>query len=254
MADVVTLHLWGVAPSRVPLALLRMAIDRPLLARQPATFTRLLGTGHGRLFTPQDADPTHWAVLATWEDRRAADDFDRSPTVTGWRRIAREELRLVLKPVSSRGRWAGHEPFSVDERARNGNQRNGNQRNGNQRNGNQATAGPVASITRARIRPTLLRRFNASVPAVASDLRDANGLLLGIGIGELPVGLQGTLSIWKDADSLQRFAYRGQPHAEAVRRTAELGWYSEELFARFTVLSAEGTHRGRPLTTAGAPR
>jgi hypothetical protein len=238
MTDVVTLHLWGVAPSRVPLALLRMATDRLLLARQPAGFTRLLGTGHGHRFTPRDADPTHWAVLATWQDRAAADAFDRSPTVTGWRRIAREELRLVLQPVSSRGRWAGREPFLVDDRARERSERT------------ERTEGPVASITRARIRPRLLRRFNATVPAVASDLHDADGLLLGIGIGELPIGLQGTLSVWQDAGSLSRFAYRGQPHAEAIRRTAELGWYSEELFARFRVLSAEGTYRGRPLMPA----
>jgi hypothetical protein len=237
MTDVVTLHLWGVAPSRVPLALIRMAVDRLLLAKQPARFTRLLGTGRGRRFTPRDADPTHWAVLATWQNRHEADAFERSPTVTGWRRIAREELRLVLQPVSSRGRWGGRDPFPVataraSERT-------------------EQADGPLASITRARIRPTLLRRFNDAVPTVAADLHDADGLLLGIGIGELPVGLQGTLSVWEDADSLRRFAYRGQPHAEAIRRTAELGWYSEELFARFRVLSAEGTHRGRPLTVTG---
>ncbi len=242
MTDVVTLHLWGVAPSRVPLALLRMATDRPLLANQPARFTRLLGTGRGRRFTPRDADPTHWAVLATWEDRCAADAFERSPTVTGWRRIAREELRLVLQPVSSRGRWAGRHPFRVEDPP------DRHEHTDSQHTDSRHTDGPVASITRARIRPTLLHRFNATVPAVASGLNDADGLLLGVGIGELPVGLQGTLTVWKDADSLRRFAYRGRPHAEAIRRTAELGWYSEELFARFRVLSAEGTHRGRSLT------
>jgi hypothetical protein len=79
---------------------------------------------------------------------------------------------------------------------------------------------------------------------VASALADHDGLLLALGIGEFPVGLQGTLSLWTSSAALERFAY-GQPaHREAVQTARRNGWYAEELFARFAVLSAEGTYRG----------
>ncbi|NJN33402.1 MAG: hypothetical protein HC817_03255 [Saprospiraceae bacterium] len=37
------------------------------------------------------------------------------------------------------------------------------------------------------------------------------------------------------------YAYKSPHHAEVVRKTRELGWYSEELFARFRVVDTEGS-------------
>jgi hypothetical protein len=79
---------------------------------------------------------------------------------------------------------------------------------------------------------------------VSADLRGRAGLRLAVGIGEAPVGLQGTFSVWESSRALRAFAY-GAAHAEVVRRTATEGWYAEELFARFAVLSAAGTVDGR---------
>jgi hypothetical protein len=83
------------------------------------------------------------------------------------------------------------------------------------------------------------------VPPVSADLHRVPGLRLAVGIGEAPVGLQGTFSLWQDGASLVDFAHRRHPHADVVRRTPVEGWYAEELFARFGVLSAEGTFEGR---------
>jgi hypothetical protein len=70
-----------------------------------------------------------------------------------------------------------------------------------------------------------------------------------MGIGELPVGLQGTFSLWRTAADLRAFAYQGVAHAAAIRRTSEKGWYAEELFARFGVVHASGSLDGKdPLT------
>jgi quinol monooxygenase YgiN len=222
---VVTLHVWGVRPAAVPLALARMALDRRLLKAQPARFTKLLGTGTGRTFTLRDADPRHWALLATWSSDADAAAFESSPTARGWRRLADERLLVRLRPMASRGLWSGRRPFG-DPAPR-------------------PVDGPVASITRARIRPTRARTFRRAVPPVSADLRQVAGLRLAIGIGEAPVGLQGTFSLWRDAAALGEFAHRRAAHLEAIRRTAREDWYAEELFARFEVLSVRGTYAGR---------
>jgi hypothetical protein len=79
---------------------------------------------------------------------------------------------------------------------------------------------------------------------VARDLRDRPGLLATLGVGEAPIGWQGTLSVWTDAGALRAFAYEGAAHRAAIRKTEETGWYAEELFARFGVAGTQGTMNG----------
>jgi heme-degrading monooxygenase HmoA len=214
----VTLDIWGVVGARVPAALLRMAVDRRRLRRADGLlFAKLLGTSSGRTFTPRDADPRQWALLATWASADAVAAFERSATVAAWRRISAARLRVAMRPLASRGRWAGQEPFGRPEP--------------------RPHDGPVAAITRARIVPRKAGRFWRAVPPVSADLRGSPGLWLAIGIGEAPIGLQGTFSLWESAAALREFAHRRAPHVEAIRRTAAERWYSEELFARFAVTS-----------------
>jgi hypothetical protein len=223
----VTLHLWRVPTSAVPRAVARMALDRGPVRRAPGLrFAKLLGTGDGRTFTARDADPRRWGLLATWATADDAARFDSSSrTTSAWRRLADEELRLELVPTSARGRWSGRAPFGEPRPRRD--------------------AGPVAAITRARLRPSRAASFWRAVPPVSADLRTSPGLRAAVGIGEAPVGLQGTLSVWDSAASLRAFAHRGAAHTDVVRRTAEARWYAEELFARFAVVGCEGTLDGR---------
>ncbi len=222
----VTLHVWRVPLRRMPAALLRMAAGRrPLRRMSGLRFAKLLGTGSGRTFTVRDSDPTRWALLSTWASRDAADAFERSVSAARWRRIATERWRGDLVPLASRGRWSGREPFGRPYPAR--------------------WQGPVAALTRARLAPQRALAFWRAVPPVSADLRRCPGLLVSMGIGELPIGLQGTFSVWDDADSLHDFAYRRPVHTEVVRRTTQERWYAEELFARFAVVSSSGTLFGR---------
>ncbi|WP_460460493.1 monooxygenase [Angustibacter peucedani] len=218
----VLLHVWGVRGRDVPRAVLRMATGRRQLAGTPGLrFRKLLGTGSGRTFTARDADPRRWALLTVWDDDAAADGFERGHRVLrSWQRVATERLVVRLRPVSSRGEWSGHRPFG-DPRPR-------------------RVDGPVASITRARIAPRKALTFWRAVPPVSADLHQVPGLRLALGVGEAPVGLQGTFSLWDSAQALTEFAHRREPHVEAVRRTALEGWYVEELFARFEVLDVAG--------------
>jgi hypothetical protein len=145
--------------------------------------------------------------------------------VRGWESLAVERFRIDLRPTVSRGQWSGRTPFGDPPPVR--------------------ESGPVAAITRARLRPTRAAVFWRAVPPVSADLHTHLGLRAAIGIGEAPLGLQGTFSLWDDADALRGFAHRSAAHVDVVRRTAELGWYAEELFARFAVVGGEGTLDGR---------
>jgi hypothetical protein len=223
---VATLHVWGVPAGRVPAALVRMAAERPALRRAPGLrFAKLLGTGSGRTFTVRDADPRHWALLAVWDSAAAAGAFEHAGTVRRWRRLAEEEWSARMRPLSARGRWSRREPFG--------------------RPWPQRWDGPVVALTRARLRPRTALAFWRAVPPVSADLHAAPGLRFALGIGEAPLGLQGTFSVWSSAAELNAFAYDRAPHAVVVARTRQEGWYVEELFARLALLSAAGTVAGR---------
>jgi heme-degrading monooxygenase HmoA len=71
------------------------------------------------------------------------------------------------------------------------------------------------------------------------------GVRLAIGMGEAPIGFQGTFSIWESTAAVTEFAHRRSPHQVAIQRSSAEHWYAEELFARFEVLAVEGTYAGR---------
>ncbi|WP_233498776.1 monooxygenase [Blastococcus sp. TF02A-26] len=199
-----------------------MAADRPRIRRAPGLrFAKLLGTGSGRSFTVRDADPRRWGLLAVWDDEAAAASV---PVVDGWRRFADEEWSARLRPLTARGLWSRREPFGRPTPTR--------------------WDGPVAAVTRARLVTRKAVRFWSAVPPVSADLHRSPGLRMALGIGEAPLGLQGTFSVWESGAALNAFAYDRAPHAAVVTRTATEGWYAEELFARLAVLSTAGTVDG----------
>lgn len=221
----VTLHLWRVPRRGIPAAVLRMGRDRGPVRRTPGLrFAKLLGTGDGRTFTVRDADPLRWGLLATWTDAESAQAFEGSPVVQAWERDATESLRLDLQPLASRGSWSGRQPFGRPVPTR--------------------TDGLVAALTRARLRAAAAPGFWRAVPPVSADLRERDGLRAAVGIGEAPIGLQGTFSLWTSSRALTDFA-SSAAHAAVVARTEPERWYAEELFARFAVLGGRGSLDGR---------
>lgn len=229
---IVRLDVWGVQGFGIARAFTRMATDRlRLRSLHPRPhFSKLLGTGSGETFTMRDADLRHWALLTTWSDPAAAAALGESGLVSRWASLAHEHATFTLAPISSHGQWAGREPFATESG----------------RTGEPEHTGAVAAITRARIKPREWMRFWRSVPPVSDDLRADPAVLFTLGIGEAPVGLQGTFSVWRDAQAIRDFAYRRPAHAAVVARTHERGWYAEELFARFAVLDVSGSYKGAP--------
>lgn len=227
-SPIVTVHVWGISARRIPQALARMARGNGSTKRQRGvTFTKQLGTGGDR-FTVTDPDPRHWVLLTVWEDTKSAAQADELPAVRRWDAIADEQWRADLKPLSSHGVWSKREPFgTLPTPTRHD--------------------GPVAAITRARLVPSKALTFWRATPPVANSLRDSPGLLTAFGIGEAPIGLQGTFSVWESAAALRAYAYESEAHSRAIQATQEIGWYGEELFSRHAVLNATGTLHGQRL-------
>jgi hypothetical protein len=203
----------------LPIAIVFMAINKIQLKRLPGiSFVKMLGTGRGESFTPKDADPTRWGILVTVSENQIS-NLDKSFVIRSWQKICKKEYRVILKPISSHGFWSRKQPFSVEKFD---------------------WSTKIAAVTRARIvwRKNLI--FWRAVPPVTESLHQSPGLLNAIGIGEAPIGLQGTFSVWKDAASLRDFAYKGKAHSEAIKATSAQQWYSEELFARFAVIEERG--------------
>ena len=197
------------------------------------SFARLMGSGGGNGFSIRP----NWGVyafLGQWEDPAAAEDFfARNPWWQQAEAHQSESLTVYLHPTMTHGEWGGERPFPA-------------------RPEDYDPAAPVAVITRATIRPRKLPDFWRYVPRTSASVYDHPARLLSVGVGEYPVFMQATFSLWESGRAMQQFAYRSRYHEEVVRLTRERDWYSEEMFTRFQVTDVRGSWadlRGRiPLT------
>ncbi|MFZ4064123.1 MAG: spheroidene monooxygenase [Candidatus Nanopelagicaceae bacterium] len=217
---IVLVYFWKINLKSLPIAILHMAFDRfTLRGRKEVSFYKSLGTGKGETFTPSDADAKRWGLLVVIPQSEI-DAFDSSKLISSWRKIATLEYRGVLQPISSHGKWSKVQPFNENQVSNWG--------------------GPVAALTRARIKWHMNSKFWSAVPPVTVSLKSTSGLQSAIGIGEAPIGLQGTFSRWESAAALRNFAYQGAAHTKAIQATKDLDWYTEELFARFAIIEEHG--------------
>lgn len=220
-----TFHLYGVHGFGLARAVAGMALERFSLRKMEGLrFFKLLGTGDGRTFTLRDADPHRWGMFAVWDSDGALHRYEKS---TRWARFADESWCAELAPVRWNGRWARRDPFA-----------------GGDAGSTPGGDGRVAALTRARVRPSQWRSFWRSVPPVAAAASHAPGRQFAVGIGESPIGLQGTFTMWESEAALRAFAYADEAHRRVIQITRERNWYSEELFVRFSVVRTRGTIDG----------
>lgn len=204
--------------------LAHLGLDRWPLARMPELrFWRLLGIGSfgGR------ADVQRYGLFTVWNSLNALQQFEaQSPIMRRIHQRADEVWTVHMQPVRWHGAWGGSDPFA----------------------GMTAIAppdpGPWVILTRATIRPLRLGAFLGAVPAVAEHLAQQPELIKSIGIGEVPLRHIGTLSLWHSLPAITTFAYGSASHIEAVRRTRQERWYSEECFARLRPIASLGTWDG----------
>ncbi|MCA1672252.1 MAG: spheroidene monooxygenase [Actinobacteria bacterium] len=173
-------------------------------------------------------DPARSALFAVWEDDTALREFMVTSALAGrWGRAAGrsgESWSVALHLLSGHGRWGGVDVLDGLVRA--------------------APGGPVAVLTRARVRVRSWGRFHAAASGVSATLAATPGLVAVVGIGEFPLGRQATFSLWSDTPAVRAFAAGDPVHAAVVRRTRDEGWYGEELFARFAPVDSTGTWDG----------
>jgi hypothetical protein len=208
-------------------ALVRMGLDRLWLRRTLGLrFWKLLGSARGLAFGAWE--PRRYGLFTVWDSPAALDAFERRSPVSGaYRRRADELWTVRLAPMRWHGTWGGVDPFAGAQPAE------------------PPDHGPWAVLTRATIRVQRLTAFRAAARLVDGDLERWPGLIAAIGLGEAPLVIQATFSLWSELGAAQEFAYRGAAHADVVRRTREERWYSEDLFARFRPIGSYGTWDGR---------
>ena len=199
-----------------------MAFDRRAIKKiDGVTFSKLLGCGRGATFTPSDVDLHRWGLLLCVAEEHL-DSLDRSTVIQRWKRNSESEFRTILDPISSHGLWSNSQPFELSATT-------------------SAYDQPVIAITRAQIALRHYLTFLKAVPPVVKHLHSAPGLIQAFGIGEAPVGFQGTFSMWRDESSLLDFAFRDSAHKEVIKGSQREKWFSEELFARFAIREMRGS-------------
>jgi len=217
----ILVFFWKIKARYIPWAILHMGLDRLALARRSdVKFWKLLGAGKGETFTPRDADILRWGLLVVVDKDS---EIANSKMIKRWNKKSQSQFSAQLSPISVNGAWSKKRPFDQIPKVTND------------------WSGKVVAITRARIKWRKNVIFWNSVPPVTTSLHSSPGLISAIGIGEAPIGLQGTFSIWESGEAVKNFAYSGAAHKEAIKATHRHAWYAEEMFARFALIESRGS-------------
>lgn len=215
--------LWG-------FAMMQFA-HRPLRKVKGQRFYKLMGSGRGLGFDPRP-DWSVYALLQVWDTEASARVFfSEHAIMKRYDAHSRQRTSLFLKNVKAHGLWAGLRPFEVSSRLDENEKR-------------------LLVITRAVIRTRSLIRFWRYVPTSQRPIVNAQGLRYTKGIGEVPLKNMSTVTVWEDEESMKAFAYGSEEHMKAIKMTRDLGWYSEELFARFQPYDQLGKWDGLALFPA----
>jgi len=188
-------------------------------------FYKLMGSGKGKGFNPLP-DWSTYTLLTVWDSEEEARIFHETSELFKLYQERTEEIwTLYLRSIVAKGAWSAQNPFEKSDDLN-------------------AENPLLAVITRATIRVNRLYSFWKYVPTSHLALHDNEGLIYTKGIGEMPIIQMATFSIWKDKESLMKFAYQGKEHRVAIEKTKKLDWYKEEMFARFQPYKSVGTWEG----------
>ena len=215
LADIAAAHrLWGYA---------RFVIGRFAMRGVPGlVMSKVMGSGDGGGFGLRPSS-SRQALFCLFTDDSSADAFLKSPLARAYEQRSKEFCSAKLRAYSCKGTWSGNSigvTASVPDK------------------------GPIATLTRASIRPFSALRFWRMQPASEVSLNSASGCLLATGVGEAPFFRQATFSLWESTAAMDAYARTGA-HLAAIRAAHEGAFFSESMFARFVPISLTGSWRGR---------
>jgi heme-degrading monooxygenase HmoA len=209
-------------------AFIMMPIARyPLARTKGLNFYKLMGSGKAG-FNPAP-DWSTYGLLQIWDREEAANEFfNSSQLFQKYKRNSLEQYTIYMKSIDAKGEWSGKNPFEKSETLND-------------------SIRFIAVITRATIKFKMLRTFWKYVPTSQEPLKNNDGLLFTMGIGEVPLTQMATFSIWKNKEALMDFAHKSKEHAQAIVKTRKLKWYKEELFSRFQPYKTLGLWGGKDI-------
>ena len=215
LADIDPAHrLWGYA---------RFVIQRFAMRGVPGlVFSKVMGSGFDGGFGLRPSG-SRQALFCLFTDEAAADAFLSSPVANSYAMRSREFCTAKLRAYSCKGTWAGR-AIEVSAAA--------------------PESGPIATLTRASIKPLAARRFWRMQPASEVSLAQASGCLLATGVGEAPLFRQAPFSLWSSVDAMNAYARTGA-HLAAIQAAHAGHFFSESMFARFVPLGLAGSWRGQ---------
>lgn len=224
--EVVVLVLVDIAPASRLWGWSRIVLGARALRGVPGLqFVKVMGSGFEGGFGLRPSASIQ-ALFCVFQDAAGADRFTApGGALQAWRDRAIDCFSVKLRAFSSRGSWSGTRLAVVAPAPQ---------------------AGPIASLTRASIRPSRAWAFWRMQPAAQRSLALAQGCRLAAGVGEAPLLRQATFSIWDDAASMDAYARTGA-HRAAIEAAAGGGFFAESMFVRFVPYDAQGSWKGRAL-------
>lgn len=215
LADIDSRHRWwGYA---------RFILGRFSLRRVPGlVMAKVMGSGDGGGFGLKPSS-SRQALFCLFTTEDHADTFLKSAKAQAYKTRSQEFCSAKLRAYSCRGTWSGQSiAVTADIPA----------------------SGPIATLTRASIRPLCALRFWRMQPDSEVSLNAASGCRLATGVGEAPLFRQATFSLWDNTAAMDAYARTGA-HLAAIRAAHDGAFFSESMFARFVPLSLVGSWRGR---------
>lgn len=198
---------------------------KSLIGINGVVFSKLLGSGAKNGFSTIPNFGVY-VLLCVWESENHANNFFlENEYFIQYKSKCKEYFTAFMQSAEVHGKWDNTQPFIPTAKL--------------------SSDKPVMVLTRATIRVSKLLSFWSKVGRVSESLDKYKGLILSIGVGELPLVQQATLSIWKTQSEMMDYAYKNKKHKEVVLLTRKLNWYKEEMFSRFVPYKFQGNWNGK---------